>query len=58
MCSIACVREATSSKVARALEDQGLKVSVLEGGFRAWKKAGLPIEAVPDDEVVALPKFV
>ncbi len=53
-----CVREATSSKVARALEDQGLKVSVLEGGFRAWKKAGLPVEAVPESEVVALPKFV
>lgn len=52
-----CVREATSSKVARALEDQGLKVSVLEGGFRAWKKAGLPVEGVPEDEVVPLPKF-
>ena len=53
-----CVREATSSKVARALEDRGLMVSVLEGGFRAWKKAGLPLDAVPEDEVVPLPKFV
>lgn len=53
-----CVREATSSHVARELEDQGLKVSVLEGGFRAWKKAGLPLEAVPENEVVALPKFL
>jgi membrane protein DedA with SNARE-associated domain len=53
-----CIREATSAKVARALEDQGLKVSVLEGGFRAWKKAGLPVEAVPENEVVLLPKFV
>jgi len=53
-----CVREATSARVARALEDQGLKVSVLEGGFRAWKKAGLPIEAVPENEVVLLPKFL
>ena len=53
-----CVREATSAKVARALEDRGLKVSVLEGGFRAWKKAGLPVEAVPENEVVLLPKFV
>ena len=44
-----CVREATSANVARLLEDQGLKVSVLEGGFRAWKKAGLPVEAVPED---------
>jgi membrane protein DedA with SNARE-associated domain len=53
-----CIREATSAKVARALEDRGLKVSVLEGGFRAWKKAGLPIEAVPENEVILLPKFV
>jgi membrane protein DedA with SNARE-associated domain/rhodanese-related sulfurtransferase len=54
-----CAREATSARVARALEDQGLglTVSVLEGGFRAWKKAGLPVEAVPEHEVVPLPKF-
>jgi len=52
-----CVREATSANVARLLEDQGLKVSVLEGGFRAWKKAGLPVEAVPEEEVVELPRF-
>ena len=52
-----CYREATSSVVARELEGQGLKVSVLEGGFRAWKKAGLPLEAVPEGEVVPLPKF-
>jgi membrane protein DedA with SNARE-associated domain/rhodanese-related sulfurtransferase len=53
-----CVREATSTQVARALEDHGLKVSVLEGGLRAWRKAGLPMEAVPDSEIVPLPKFV
>lgn len=52
-----CYREATSATVARALEEQGLKVSVLEGGFSAWKKAGLPVEDVPADEVVPLPKF-
>ena len=53
-----CIREATSAAVARSMEDEGLKVSVLEGGFRAWKKAGLPLEEVPGDEVVPLPKFV
>ncbi len=52
-----CYREATSSRVARELEDRGLKVSVLEGGFRAWRKAGLPLEVVPDNEMVPLPKF-
>ena len=53
-----CVREGTSARVARTLEDNGLRVSVLEGGLRAWKKAGLPLESVPDDEVVILPKFI
>ena len=53
-----CIREGTSAKIARELEDQGLKVSVLEGGFRAWKNAGLPVEAVPDNEIVPLPKFI
>jgi membrane protein DedA with SNARE-associated domain/rhodanese-related sulfurtransferase len=52
-----CIRESTSAHVARLLEEQGLKVWVLEGGFRAWKKAGLPVEAVPEDEVLPLPKF-
>lgn len=52
-----CIRESTSAHVARLLEEQGLKVWVLEGGFRAWKKAGLPVEAVPADEVLPLPKF-
>jgi membrane protein DedA with SNARE-associated domain len=53
-----CYREGTSALVARELEDRGVKVSVLEGGFRAWKQAGLPIEAVPESEVVPLPKFI
>lgn len=53
-----CVREATSARVARELEDRGLRVSVLKGGFRAWKKAGLPLEAVPENEIVPLPKFI
>ncbi|HVY92070.1 MAG TPA: rhodanese-like domain-containing protein [Bryobacteraceae bacterium] len=52
-----CIRESTSAHVARMLEERGLKVWVLEGGFRAWKKAGLPVEAVPEDEVLPLPKF-
>ncbi len=53
-----CYREATSLKVALELEALGLKVSVLEGGFTAWKEAGLPVESVPENEVVLLPKFI
>jgi len=52
-----CIREATSIKVARVLAERGYNVSVLTGGLRAWKKAGLPTEPVPQDEVVQLPTF-
>lgn len=54
-----CIREATSDRVARLLaEEHGLtRVSVIAGGFRAWKKAGLPLEPIPDGEMVPLPMF-
>lgn len=52
-----CARAATSVKVARVLQEQGYKVSVIAGGLRAWKKAGLPVEPVPCEEIVQLPTF-
>jgi rhodanese-related sulfurtransferase/membrane protein YqaA with SNARE-associated domain len=52
-----CVREATSVRVARVLKEQGYAVSVISGGLRAWKKAGLPLEPVPKDDIVQLPTF-
>jgi membrane protein DedA with SNARE-associated domain/rhodanese-related sulfurtransferase len=52
-----CVREATSVRVARELEKSGLQVAVIKGGLRAWRKAGLPTEAVPHDEMAVLPLF-
>jgi rhodanese-related sulfurtransferase len=52
-----CIRESTSAHVARLMDKQGFDVWVLEGGFRAWKKAGMAVEAVPEDEVLTLPKF-
>jgi membrane protein DedA with SNARE-associated domain/rhodanese-related sulfurtransferase len=52
-----CVRAATSARVARELEKQGIRVAVIKGGLRAWKKAGLPVEGVPPDELAALPAF-
>jgi membrane protein DedA with SNARE-associated domain/rhodanese-related sulfurtransferase len=52
-----CVREATSVQVARELEKQGVRVAVIKGGLRGWKKAGLPVEGVPPDELAALPAF-
>jgi rhodanese-related sulfurtransferase len=52
-----CVREATSVRVARELQTRGVRVAVIEGGLRAWKGAGLPVEPVPPAEVAALPTF-
>jgi membrane protein DedA with SNARE-associated domain len=52
-----CVREATSARVAEALLERGLQSAVIKGGLRAWRKAGLPMEAVPPEEVAELPLF-
>ena len=52
-----CVREATSVRVARELEKSGVRVAVIKGGLRSWIKAGLPVEAVPSDEMALLPAF-
>lgn len=52
-----CVRHATSIAVANHLRQQGFDCAVLAGGLRAWRKAGLPLEPVPHEEIVALPSF-
>ncbi len=45
-----CVREATSARVAQDLLGKGWNGAVIQGGLRAWKKAGLPMEPVPLEE--------
>jgi membrane protein DedA with SNARE-associated domain/rhodanese-related sulfurtransferase len=52
-----CVREATSARVAQMLREKGVRTAVIKGGLRAWKKAGLPLEPVPPEEIQALPGF-
>jgi membrane protein DedA with SNARE-associated domain/rhodanese-related sulfurtransferase len=56
-----CVRQATSARVARELLKNhaldGVRIAVISGGLRAWRKAGLPIEPVPLPEMAALPLF-
>ena len=52
-----CVREATSVRVARELDKNGIRVAVIKGGLRAWKRAGLPVESVPAEELAVLPAF-
>lgn len=52
-----CIREATSARVAQSLLEKGVHVAVIKGGLRAWKKAGLPLEPVPPEEMTDLPIF-
>jgi membrane protein DedA with SNARE-associated domain/rhodanese-related sulfurtransferase len=52
-----CIRQATSAHVARLLLKKGVRAAVIEGGLRAWKKVGLPLEPVPQEEIAALPVF-
>jgi 3-mercaptopyruvate sulfurtransferase SseA len=34
-----------------------VRVTVIQGGLRAWVRAGLPVEEVPPGEVATLPAF-
>jgi rhodanese-related sulfurtransferase len=56
-----CVRQATSTRVARELQkmllEKRILVTVIHGGLRGWVKAGLPVEGVPPEEVTLLPLF-
>jgi rhodanese-related sulfurtransferase len=52
-----CIREATAIRVARELAVHGVTAHVIKGGLSAWKKASMPVEPVPADEVMQLPRF-
>jgi membrane protein DedA with SNARE-associated domain/rhodanese-related sulfurtransferase len=52
-----CLDDATSARVAERLQEKGVRVAVIKGGLRAWKKAGLPLEPVPPGEMTKLPLF-
>ena len=52
-----CLRDATSTRVGHHLLQRGVRVAVIQGGLRAWKKAGLPLEPVPSEEMADLPLF-
>jgi len=52
-----CYREATSARVAHLLRAQGFETYVIEGGLRSWQRSGLPVEPVPEDDIVQLPEF-
>jgi len=52
-----CAREATSVRVAHMLEQENCHTKVIQGGLRAWMKAGGPTEPVPAGDVEHLPRF-
>jgi len=52
-----CAREATSVRVAYMLEQENCSTKVIQGGLRAWIKAGGPLEPVPAGDVERLPRF-
>ena len=52
-----CLREATSVRVAYLMEKENCRTQVIDGGIRAWVKAGGEVEPVPEDELQRLPRF-
>ena len=52
-----CARDATSVRVAKALEKEDCKTKVIAGGLKAWIKAGGALEPVPDTDLEHLPQF-
>jgi rhodanese-related sulfurtransferase len=43
--------------VALHLRENGFNAFVIVGGLTAWRKAGHPLEIVPNDDLVKLPTF-
>jgi rhodanese-related sulfurtransferase len=43
--------------VARILKEKGFDAYVMEGGLKAWRKAGFPVEQVPEEDLEMLPSF-
>jgi membrane protein DedA with SNARE-associated domain/rhodanese-related sulfurtransferase len=52
-----CIRDTTSLRVAHMLEKENCKTKVIEGGMKAWLKAGGAVELVPAGDVRKLPQF-
>jgi rhodanese-related sulfurtransferase len=43
--------------VALLLREQGFRAYVIAGGLAAWRKAGQPLESVPEADLIKLPTF-
>jgi membrane protein DedA with SNARE-associated domain/rhodanese-related sulfurtransferase len=52
-----CIRDTTSKRVAHMLKQENCNTHVIEGGMKAWVRAGGETELVPETDVQHLPKF-
>ena len=52
-----CIRDTTSKRVAHMLEQENCQTQVIEGGLKAWVKAGGELELVPAADIERLPRF-
>ncbi len=52
-----CIRNTTSARIAHMLQQENCKTHVIDGGLRAWVKAGGPVEPIPAGDVERLPSF-
>ncbi len=52
-----CIRDTTSKRVAHMLEQENCRTQVIEGGLKAWIRAGGELESVPLEDIQHLPQF-
>jgi membrane protein DedA with SNARE-associated domain/rhodanese-related sulfurtransferase len=52
-----CIRDTTSVRVAHMLQQENCHAQVIDGGIKAWIKAGGALELVPEADVHHLPRF-
>jgi membrane protein DedA with SNARE-associated domain/rhodanese-related sulfurtransferase len=52
-----CIRDTTSKRVAHMLEQENCRTQVIDGGIKAWIRAGGEMESVPPEDIQHLPRF-
>ncbi len=52
-----CIRDTTSKRVAHMLQEENCRTQVIEGGIKAWVRAGGELESVPAADIERLPRF-
>jgi membrane protein DedA with SNARE-associated domain/rhodanese-related sulfurtransferase len=52
-----CIRDTTSKRVAHMLKQENCRTMVIEGGLKAWIRAGGALELVPEADIQHLPRF-